>query len=94
LKSPRVGLLIVGAALALVALALLIWREGPDRTVVGVVTALERHRICVQPSDGPTSCADVDAPIEIEGIARGDCVRVRRSAEHSLVSVRKTQDCN
>lgn len=85
--SSRVLVILVGVAIALVALTVVIWRQGANESIVGVVTVLESHRICVEPTGSPRVCALVDAPSMTEGVHLGDCVRLRRSAQDLLVAV-------
>jgi hypothetical protein len=86
-------LVIAGIVIALVALTVVIKREGPDRTVVGVVSVLEEHRICVGPPGSSATCAHVDAPTMTEGVQRDECIRLRRSAQGDFVSAHRAREC-
>ena len=85
---PRPALVFIAVAVvAIVAVVVLIRREGPDRTVVGVVAVVEDHRVCVEPGDGAQVCSQVDRPGDVADVEQGDCVRMRRSGGGILVSI-------
>ena len=83
---------VIGAAIALYVL-FVFESDGPDQIVVGTVTRVESHEICVAAhGEGPT-CAHVDYPQEVSDFTVGDCVEMRRSAEGILEDVRPGVDC-
>jgi hypothetical protein len=82
-----------GVLVALVALAILILADGPDRTTTGVVTTRELHRICVENTDSETECAHVDSPALTESFASGDCVEITVSAEGFLTQLARSDAC-
>lgn len=85
---------VIVAVTLLTLLAVVIWREGPDRTVIGRVVSVEPHRICVASSaDRAPQCVHVDAPQEVAGVSPGDCVRVRYSAPSLLAHLQPDHTC-
>ncbi len=75
------------ALVALVALAIVIARKGPDRTLTGTITELKSHRVCIADGDASPVCMQVDAPERLTNASPGDCVRARYSAEGILISI-------
>jgi hypothetical protein len=78
---------------ALVILLVVIYREGPDRTITGRITSVELHQVCVDPSEGADVCVGVDSPDDMPNVSSGECVRLRYSADDLLVSLRRTTAC-
>lgn len=85
-------IVVVGLAVA-VYVVVVIDSEGPDRTVVGTVTRVESHEICVAGPGEPPVCAHVDYPGEVSDFAVGDCVQVRQSSEGILEDARPGVGC-
>jgi hypothetical protein len=92
-STRLVALVVVATGVLLMALVLLTQEEGPNRTVTGPATTAEPHRLCV--GDASPVCVEVHAPERVAGLAVGDCVRMRYSAQAILVSVRRLDpaDC-
>lgn len=84
-----VGVVVV----VLVWLSIQIESEGPDQSVLGRVTRIESHEICVAVLNEEPLCAHVDYPGEVSGIAVGDCVQMKASGSEILESVRSVQVC-
>ena len=87
-----IGLVLVGAVL--VAITILIIRDGPDRTVTRHVTSVEQRRLCVEGNGGraPT-CATLDSPADARDTEVGNCVQMRYSAEGFLVALSRSDSC-
>jgi hypothetical protein len=85
---------VVLACVALAALVIVIEAEPPDGFVVGSITGLEAHELCVgRPVSSPI-CAEVDYPGTLNGLAIGDCVTMKYSGEGILESVRRADQCD
>jgi hypothetical protein len=67
--------------------------DGPDKTVVGTVSTLETRLLCVTAADSPPVCVQFDAPVDVEGLALGDCVKVVYSAEGILMRTSPAVGC-
>jgi hypothetical protein len=76
------GLLIVAIA-----------RSGPDTTMIGIVTTIEQHRVCVTEAGKEQRCAHVDYPGALDGIRVGDCVAMTLSGEGFLVEINPVEQC-
>lgn len=85
-------LLALVAVFGLVALVVVIAREGPDRTVTGTITELQSHRVCIADGNGPEVCVRANSPERLASVARGECVRARYSAEDILISLDRVAD--
>jgi acyl-coenzyme A synthetase/AMP-(fatty) acid ligase len=86
-------LLVLLATGVIGVLMFVIFREGPDRTVVGRVVDVEPHQVCVD-AGSARRCAEVDSPSDVSSVARGDCVRLQTSPQRQLVSVRDAAGCD
>lgn len=82
-----------GLVAALVVIGVAIEKAEPDRSVVGTVTRVEPHEICVAASGKQPVCAHVDYPGDVDDLAVGDCVQLRRSGEGTLESVHRSEQC-
>lgn len=92
LRPRWVGLVLVAAVIA--AIAILIIRESPDRTVTGRVTSVERRKLCVRgDGGGATTCATLDSPADAPDRAVGDCVRMKYSPQGFLVALVPSDAC-
>ncbi len=91
-RTGRILLLVFLTAGVIGVLMFVIFREGSDRTFVGRVVEVESHQVCVD-AGGERRCAEVDSPSDVSGVARGDCVRLRTSAQGLLASVRDASGC-
>lgn len=84
----------VGAVIALALLVYFVVREGSDETVVGVISELEPHRICVTTADGDEVCAHVNYPGSVQDFDLGDCVRLERSSVEIFKSADSSDECS
>lgn len=91
----RVAVVAVGAVIALALLVYFVVREGPDEAVVGVISELEPHRICVTTADGDDEvCAHVNYPGSVHGFDPGDCIRLERSPDEIFESADSSDECS
>lgn len=81
------------AVVAVIAIAIGIQLQGPDRTVMGTASVVEDHRLCVTDASGTEQCAHVDEPDRVADIRVGDCLRVRRSGSGILETVESAAGC-
>ena len=84
-----VALAVVAIVVLVVGLAVFTRDQGPNRTVTGAATTVEPHRLCV--AGDSTVCVGVDVPGRVSGVAVGDCVRMRYSAQAILISIRRLE---
>lgn len=90
--NPRVAIAVALAAVAIAAITVAIALQGPDVTILGEVTVVEGHRLCVTDATGE-QCAHVDEPGHVRDVRVGDCVRARRSGSGVLESVEAAAGC-
>jgi len=90
--NHRGAIAVALAAAVIAAITVAIALQGPDVTILGEVTVVESHRLCVTGVSGE-QCAQVDEPVRVREIRVGDCVRARRSGSGILESVEVAAGC-